>query len=123
MNKQDAGRVMATIAAGFPGTTIGADTAEVWHRAALADISFEEGMAIAQELLTDPNREMPHSFPKLTEVQRIRRRRVKAAQEEFTAERALAAAPAVSREQAKANVRRLRETLEAAQPIKTVRKL
>ena len=46
MNRQDAGRVMATIAAGFSGTTIGADTMEVWHRAALADISFEEGMAI-----------------------------------------------------------------------------
>lgn len=123
MNRQDAGRVMATIAAGFPGTTIGADTMEVWHRAALADISFEEGMAIAQELLTDPNREMPHSFPKLNEVQKIRRRRVKEAQEEFTAERALAAAPAVSREQAKANVAKLRETLAHAKPVKTVRDL
>lgn len=123
MNKQDAGRVMATIAAGFPGTTVGADTAEVWHRSVLADISFQEGMAIAQELLTDPNREHPHSFPKLNEVQRIRRRRVRDAQREFTAERALAAAPPVSKDQAKANVARLRETLANAKPLKMVRDL
>lgn len=123
MNRQDAARVMATIAAGWPGTTVAADTVEVWYRTVLADISADEGMAIAQELLTDPDREMPHSFPKLSEVQKIRRRRVREAQEEFTAERALAAAPAVSREQAKANVARLRETLAAAKPLKMVRDL
>lgn len=123
MNRQDAARVMATIAAGWPGTTVATDTVEVWYRTVLADISADEGMAIAHELLTDPEREMPHSFPKLSEVQKIRRRRVKAAQEEFTAERALAAAPAVSNEQAKANVARLRETLAAAKPLKTVRDL
>ena len=111
MNKQEAARVLATLAAGFPGTELGVDNAEVWHRSVLRDISLEEGLDIAHHLLTDPNRQSPHSFPKLSEFQAVRRARVRARGEAFRAE---LDAPTTPPAEAKAHIAAMREKLAGA---------
>lgn len=111
MNRQDAAKVLATLAAGFPGTELGVDNAEVWHRSVLRDISLEEGLDIAHHLLTDPNRQSPHSFPKLSEFQAVRRARVRARTDEFRAE---LDSPRTPPEKAKAHIAEARAKLAGA---------
>lgn len=116
MNKQEAARIMAVMAAAFPGTTVTEETAEVWYRAVLHDISYEEGQACVERMLTDPDRSNPHSFPKLSEMQavrRARRRSLEATAGRELAEEAEGSAP-VSKAQAKANIALLRAKLPKA---------
>lgn len=108
---------MAVLAAAFPGTTVTEDTAEVWFRAVLRDINHDEGMLCIERLITNPDRQSPHSFPKLSELQAIRRDR----RRELLAEaprRELDVGPPVSAPVAKANIARLRATLAKSQPVK-----
>ena len=113
MNKPEAARIMAVIAAAFPGTTVTEETAEVWYRAVLRDIDYEEGQACVEALLTNPDRQNPHSFPKLSEMQATRRARVRALQASTPRELPEESAP-LSQAQVKANIALLRSRLPKA---------
>lgn len=117
MSRQDAARVLAIITSAFPGHEFTEDNATIWYQAVLKDITFEVGVELARKLVTDPDRQSPHSFPKLSEFQALRRARARAID---SPPRQLEAKtdPVTARE----NIAKLRATLDAA-PINKVRDL
>lgn len=111
MTRAETAKIMAVIAAAFPGTTVTEETAEVWFRAVLRDITYEEGQVCVEQMLTNPDRQSPHSFPKLSEMQAVRRARVRSLQ--ASTPREVEAGRPVPPAVAKANIALLRKKLSA----------
>lgn len=110
MTRAEAAKIMAVLAAAFPGTAVTEETAEVWYRAVLRDLGYEEGQVCVERLITNPDRQSPHSFPKLSEMQAIRRARVRELQASAPARQIEDSKP-VPATVAKANIAMLRSKL------------
>lgn len=77
MTRQEAAKILAALASGWPGVTIASDQAEVWFHAALTDIDFEVGLEAVMHLIGTEER-----FPSIARFNAARRMKARRSAED-----------------------------------------